>query len=121
MSLNALAVNHMLFLNTSMEQHLHQTRQNRAANRIGGYGSIFMGNSIRRGYGGMGTTIGMDSLAESNIWGVPAETSQVLGRMRGPTAPPAAEGERRQNNNNLVDADTPLPLMEEEEQGRLLQ
>lgn len=71
MSLNALAVNHMLFLNNTLEQ----PRQNQ---RIGSYGSIFLGNLRRNGAtGNVGSRYGMDSVAESNIWGVPAESSSM--------------------------------------------
>ena len=82
MSLHALAVNHMLFLNNSLEQQLQHSRllNNRAHRPAHGYGSI-LGSALRRGgYGSRhgGGSLAMNSLTDSNMWAVPAESSSQV-------------------------------------------
>jgi hypothetical protein len=119
MSLHALAVNHMLFLNSKMEQPMQLQQQSRllATNRMnnnpnrGGYGAIMqqqqqqLVGSFRRGGSRYGGTAVMDSLAESNIWAVPAETSQI--QMQRQNTGIMMEEEEEQH------AGPPLPLSEE--------
>lgn len=80
MSLHALVINHMLFLNNSEQNSNTRINNNRGGL---GYGAIQLG-SVRHGaadgsrYGGA-----VDSFAGSNIWGVPAETEMPTSRNAG--------------------------------------
>ncbi|KAL3083259.1 hypothetical protein niasHS_011061 [Heterodera schachtii] len=64
MSMHALLINQMLFANSSASPTLRSSRH-----RPFGYGSIALGSVSRRGP--------VDSIADSNIFGVPAGASQI--------------------------------------------
>uniref|UniRef100_A0A914HKF9 Autophagy-related protein 9 n=1 Tax=Globodera rostochiensis TaxID=31243 RepID=A0A914HKF9_GLORO len=67
MSMQALAINHRLF-NNSPPAPLHASRHRLR----GGYGSMLLGSVTRRG-----PDLATDSMADSNIFGVPAGASQI--------------------------------------------